>query len=322
MRQLKWYFEKYGWKYIFNSIKENWKDFYWWKKLINSHVLSPLIFRNNDGTYVFDEEWDNLIILDGCRFDFFEEEVKNWDIDGKLEYRVSRGSSTLTFLRENFEDDKFREHTKEIVYITANPYVSVTLEEKFFKIVPVWDFGWSEKFQTVLPDRVYEATLKAIRKYPKKRFIIHFMQPHQPFVKLGWVGDGTSRGRYLALSQKAKGSLHIWELFARGKISKEIMIWGYKENLKITFPYLEKLIRIMQGKIAITSDHGEAIGEKIHPLIPLRVYAHPHNTRIEPLIKVPWFISEGKADLNEMEKELIRLKTKRLKLADKKRREV
>jgi len=44
------------------------------------------------GCDVIKEDWDTLIILDGCRFDTFEE--MNW-IDGTLESRKSRGSERL-----------------------------------------------------------------------------------------------------------------------------------------------------------------------------------------------------------------------------------
>ena len=75
------------------------------------------------GTKVF----DNLIILDACRYDLFEAEIKNFNIKGKLEYRISRGSNTGYFLRENFEHKDLQPILKEIIYITANPLVNVYL---------------------------------------------------------------------------------------------------------------------------------------------------------------------------------------------------
>ena len=70
----------------------------------------------------------------------------------------------------------------------------------------------------------------------------------------------------------------------------------------------------MQGRVVITSDHSNAIGEKLHPLIPFKIYGHPHGRiRIEALVKVPWFITEGKGDLKFLESELIRQKTRKIK---------
>ncbi|MFW6130788.1 MAG: hypothetical protein ACOC56_06340 [Atribacterota bacterium] len=42
----------------------------------------------NYGDYFLEEEWDNLIILDACRYDTFK---KYNDISEDLEFRYSRG---------------------------------------------------------------------------------------------------------------------------------------------------------------------------------------------------------------------------------------
>lgn len=43
---------------------------------------------------VMREEWDYLIILDACRYDYFAAIWENY-FDGELEKRVSLGSGTL-----------------------------------------------------------------------------------------------------------------------------------------------------------------------------------------------------------------------------------
>ena len=49
------------------------------------------------------EDWDNLIVLDACRYDMFKE-INT--IKGNLERGISRGSATSQFLIENFESVK------------------------------------------------------------------------------------------------------------------------------------------------------------------------------------------------------------------------
>jgi hypothetical protein len=222
-----------------------------------------------------------------------------WGIPGKLEYRISRGANTPAFLIENFGNGNFR----DVVYIAANPYSNL-VKDNFYKTIPVWDFGWNVELSTVPPEIVYEATVKAITKYRGKRFIIHFMQPHHPFLKLKFTC-------------KLKGT-NAWTLMKKGKISKDLVTWAYTENLRIVMPYLKKLLKILWGKVVITSDHGNAVGEKLHPLIPKRVYGHSYAyIRIEPLVKVPWFVTEGDGDHKVIENELIRLKVKKLQLGGK-----
>lgn len=287
-----------------------------WKEKFVQKILLPLLFRNNNGIYILDEKWDNLIILDACRFDLFKKEIKNWRIEGRLEYRISRASNTSSFLIENFGDKRFNFKCKEIVYVTANPYVSMYLRRKFYKIIPVWDFGWDEKLKTVPPECVYKATLEAVRKYQGKRFIIHFMQPHYPFIKLNINDLGFTRLREKALHRTSKTSRsNVWELLSKGKISRNRALWGYVENLRIVMPYVEKLCQTLLGRTIITSDHGEALGEKIHPLIPLRIYGHPYGRiRIESLVKVPWFICREIGSLDKVKKELIKIKRLKKKM--------
>ncbi|WP_186313321.1 hypothetical protein [Halorubrum salsamenti] len=52
-----------------------------------------------------DEEWDNLIILDACRLDLFEETIDTGQFD---EYRHvwSRGSKTDEWTYNNFIDEE------------------------------------------------------------------------------------------------------------------------------------------------------------------------------------------------------------------------
>jgi len=270
-------------KYYINEIRKNWKNKRWWKSRIMEYFLHPLELFFISGSYVLNEEWDNLIILDACRYDVFEEELRNWDIRGSLEYRISRGSNTGLFLRENFNISNLR--GGDIIYITANPWVDKVLRGSNIKVISVWKSEWSEELGTVLPEAVYKKTIEIASKNQNKRIICHFLQPHGPYLKY----EG---GHYIRLNSSEK--------------------WAYKENLRIVMPYVEKLCKILPGKTVVTADHGEAFGERFG-FLPIKIYGHPA-IRIEPLIKVPWFVTEGEDNSAELEKELIRLKLRGVKL--------
>jgi len=77
---------------------------------------------NTEGTYIFDENWDNLIILDACRYDSFS---KYNEYDGELQYRISRGSSTKEFLRGNFQGPNHY----DTVYCSGNRWYQKMPEE-------------------------------------------------------------------------------------------------------------------------------------------------------------------------------------------------
>ncbi len=275
-------------------LRNNWRNLrtrqFWEDVLI--YYLSKIIYPQNKGVFIIEEEWDNLIILDACRYDSFKEEFEKRNMKGKLTYKISRGSGTPEFLVENFGNRKF----DDIIYITANPYVDLLLQGRFYKIISVWKDGWSEEYNTVLPSTMYEYTLDALVKYPDKRFIIHFMQPHYPFISLKVEGDtGIKHQREATLAgETVWQDITIWGLMKAGIVSFEDVIKGYKENLSLALDYVEKLVDILPGTTVITADHGEAFGEKLHSLIPIRVYGHYNGVRIEPLIKVPWLVVDEK----------------------------
>ena len=274
--------------------------------------LLRILFGQNKGFYILSEPWDYLIILDACRYDVFRDIIKKYNLNGKLEYRISRGSNTVEFLLENFGKGYFQ----DIVYVTANPYVDLLLKNKFYRIISVWKYGWNEELNTVHPKEVYKYALDAIINYPDKRFIIHFMQPHYPFITAKEIKTtGINRLRHIALRIKNTNipSINIWKLVAKGVVSLDYAKLKYRENLEVALNYVVKLIQHLHGKIIITSDHGEGFGEKIHPLIPKRVYGHLAHVRIEPLVKVPWYIIE-KPGIGKHLKTRAKLRRKILKL--------
>jgi hypothetical protein len=59
-------------------------------------------------------DWDNLILLDACRYDTFEELAT--DLPGELKKTESKAPATDPFLRANFSGKK----RCETVYVTVN----------------------------------------------------------------------------------------------------------------------------------------------------------------------------------------------------------
>ncbi len=272
-----------------------------WKYLYRMMIFNSLLSKNR-GIYVIDEEWDNLIILDACRYDIFEELNT---ILGRLEFRISKGSCTRDFLFENF--NRYPDHSKlkEIVYVTANPYVDKFLFGRFCKIYPTWDYGWDDKLNTVPPKNVLKDTLRAHQDYPGKRLIIHFVQPHSPFLDpqfpIKTTRDSfreTMLGKEVAeASSDAADDIAViqpWDLIELGKLDKKTVWEGYKNNLKAVLPYVKKIVDTLPGKTIITSDHGELAGEKVHHILyPFKEYGHPCGLlSAKELVKVPWLIIE------------------------------
>lgn len=275
-------------------------------KEIIKQIIPTIIYKSDKITnfsryrksrFIIDELWDYLIILDACRYDAFK--VINY-IEGELKYIFSKGSNTPEFLENNFLNKNRNEKYKNIIYITANPFVDKILKNTFHKIYPIWKYGWNEEHNTVLPKTVYNESLKIIERYKNKRTIIHFMQPHHPFLiannELRARTTGFRELRKSVINNKSKfKDVHWADLLSNGEIKRDKVIKYYLTNLKIVLLWVNLLIKSLNGRVIITSDHGNLFGEISHPLLPFRSwYGHPSHFHVEKLVKVPWFIVDKK----------------------------
>lgn len=234
-------------------------------KVVNTKRATKVVYR----------DWDNLIILDACRFDLFKT-VNN--IQGDLTAIRSLGSKTGEFLKANFSGDIF----SDTVYISANPQVQLhAIEENFHDCVRLWETDWDDELNTVPPKRVFDMALEINDKYPNKRLIVHFIQPHYPFI--GETGRQIDHGEMIGagLIKDERSYRSIWEQLRDGLVDEELVWEAYRENLELTLPHVETLVSELPGKSVVTSDHGNAFGE-------WSIYGHPADRHISPLVKVPW----------------------------------
>jgi hypothetical protein len=104
-----------------------------------------------------------------------------------------------------------------MLYISGNPYINSKVQIKsfnarrhFYKIIDVWDFGWDKELGTVPPKNINKITLSLVSKFPQKRFIIHYLQPHSPLyikkISNSWLSEPKSSIR--ANSNRHSNLLH------------------------------------------------------------------------------------------------------------------
>ena len=256
--------------------------------------LNNAVFRlrHGNGTHVMDEDWDNLFILDACRFDMFTEYV---DLEGTLEPRISLGSSSEEFMERNFAGATFH----DTVYINANPYIAkLGLDNGTFHAVINCLDAWDDKLETIPPGTVVEAARDVISEFPDKRIIVHFMQPHAPFI--GDAGREIGGGGW-TMDRDIDSSASIWERGSANNVSDEAIWKGYVENLKLVIDELRPLLSEVDGKSVVTSDHGNLVGERLSPIPTRKKYGHPYGVHTEELVKIPWFIVDDgrRRDINE-----------------------
>jgi len=230
---------------------------------------------NTDGFCIFSEDWDNLILLDACRYDYFKEYI---DIPGKLESRISRGSMSREFARGNFHG----ENRFDTIYISQNGWpvkMKEELGDEYRKVFYSELIPGDPREKGQVRDRCQKLSSRALelqQEYPHKRFILHYMPPHRPYVDT----DGN-----IILIFKHKS---IYELKREG-IRHEDFKEAYDTTVQYILDHIKPVIKELEGKTVISADHGELLRERMFP-IPIRRHGHPSGVYVEELVKVPWFI--------------------------------
>lgn len=231
---------------------------------------------NPHGVDFLDRDWDNLVLLDACRADAFEQRIGHVDIDGSLERRTSLGSTSSEFIYGNFRNKELY----DTVYVSANEFYQKLYREICSEIH--WFENINVEFEdheagTVPPEVVTDRALRLADEYPHKRFIVHYLQPHKPY--LGPAGEKFDQDNSLA------------ESFRNSTATDDDLRAAYVENLDIVLEQVKPVIDELPGKTVISADHGELLGERAFPL-PMKTYGHFSGLYVEELVDVPWFTCE------------------------------
>ena len=243
-------------------------------------------WRGRRGTPLVERDWDNCLILDACRYDMCVESDR---LDNaQLSAVRSLGSSSAEFIRHNFAGRRLH----DTVYVTANPHVAALAADTFHDVWHLYDSCWDEDAATVTPAAVADETRKAAEEFPNKRLLVHFMQPHYPF--LGATGEtieekGILQGHTNAETNGlAKYAIWTQLQFGIADVSIDELWRAYRENFDIVLDEALPLAESLPGKSVLTSDHGNIITERMRP-IPTRWYGHPPRVNAPVLTTVPWY---------------------------------
>ncbi|MHC3378336.1 alkaline phosphatase family protein [Haloarcula sp. H-GB5] len=268
------------------------------------HKRFYTIDSNPDGIDIFEEDWDSLVLLDACRYDALADQD---ELPGNLESRISRGSQTYEFLRANFTDRDLR----DTVYVTATPQYhrfEDELNTTFHDVINIWSDDsnvWYDKGrQVVRPETTTEHALQAAERYPNKRLLVHYIQPHTPFLDRP--------------TEELRTDKNIYRQFISGElpVDASTLREAYRRNVDITIPHVADLVKGLDGRTVVSADHGELLGERLFP-VPVSGWGHPHGTYVDELVRVPWLVHEqgerrdvtaesSKNSVEEVEKDVVK----------------
>ena len=271
-------------------------------------------------------DWDVLFLLDSVRYDYFKKFTEDL-LDGETKKVTSPCTWSLGWLIETFDDNP----RKDIVFLSPDDSVNANgkmprimdnkerkryegckgdLNEYFYKIINVWEYGRDKEYGLVYPETMCDETEKYMKKYPNKKIITNFFQIHDPYIYFlergeksvmfhGGAKEWTRQmNKYVNLKRLASKFLSdetIWSWRKRfgsvqpGSLSALWMKYGrqgirnaYVYDLRYVISYIKLVMtRNPNKRYVITSDHGERLGEKGN-------YGHG-GKREESVVEVPWF---------------------------------
>lgn len=255
-------------------------------------LLSKAVFllRHGPGMDVMAADWDNLLILDACRADYFAEHNL---IEGDLRRVVSRGSSSREFIEANFAGRELH----DTVLVTSNPFVEELSDDVFCDVHYAELFDqWDEELGTIPPGAVVDAAVRMNERYPHKRLVVHFMQPHAPYI--GPTGRELHERHEFGVFNPEMMNRAAFDLprtgvaqaVEEGLIGEEELRQAYAENVDIAVEHAAELVDRLDGKSVVTADHGELLGER---LLVTKRYAHPGRYYVPELRLVPWLVVDA-----------------------------
>ncbi len=257
------------------------------------------------GTNIFDREWDVLIILDTCRVDAMQEVKNEYSFINDIDTVTSVGGSTFEWTARTFDKQHINQ-IKDTVLINGQNSVYQVLGEKqqqtnekhllfralrFYPTVeitelkkhePVFKYKrWGGQGPTNLtaktpPRYVTERAIETSRQNNHDRLIIHYLQPHSP-----WVANALKEDR----------DLNEYEDDWWGYLTKtgdvETVWQSYLDDLRYVLDDIELLLEnIAAEKVVISADHGEAFGE-------YGILGHKIGSIHPKIRKVPWVVTTG-----------------------------
>jgi hypothetical protein len=260
------------------------------------------------GENVFQSSWDMLIVLDGCRVDLLEQVSGDFEFVHGVDRKYSVGSQSTEWMAKTFSEENKR-RVEQTAYVTANPFTNRVLRdgrdtgghspfkplnwstcngEDFYVLDEVWAYGWNDDLGTVPPRPVTDRAIDIKRERSVDRLIVHYMQPHYPFISPETNMDETfSLDLERLTTGEGGGGGDPWELLRRGDVSYEAVWDAYKRNLEFVLEDVALLLDNVDAEnVVITSDHGNALGE-------FGVYGHPIGYLHPSVKKVPWVATEA-----------------------------
>ncbi len=229
------------------------------------------------GENVYDREWDVLVVLDACRPDALEAVAADTEYIENVGRIRSVGSWSSEWLENSFDPASRRDAVAGTAMVTGNTWTDRYLDAGAFGALDeVWKYAWDEDLGTVPADAITDRAVATARGGDHDRLVVHYMQPHHPF-----VGDPLEGDSGMARTGQESSACSPWVLLRRGETDIDRVWAAYLSNLEYVLGSVATLLENVDGRVAITADHGNLFGE-------WGLYGHPMYAPVPALRSVPW----------------------------------
>lgn len=222
------------------------------------------VVGEDPGESIFEREWDVLVVLDACRPDVLAEVADDYPFVADDRTAVSLGSNSGQWMARNFGPE-YADEMADTAVVTANPHSAAFLDGDDLALLDeVWRYAWQTDAELFRAEYVTDRAIDVWREAEPDRMIVHYMQPHLPFIP---EFDGFQ-------SELHRSWLNQWRDVRIGAADREEMWAGYRDNLRYVLDSVALLLdSVTAERVVLTADHGEAVGEwglYGHPPIPIR----------------------------------------------------
>lgn len=264
---------------------------------LTKHIIRPLyeppsIYINSrlsDRWNIFNEEWDLLIILDGCRVDAMRKVADEYAFIEEVESRWSVGAQSGEWMLNTF-NQSYKDEISKTAYVSSNANTWIVWKDQhpragkrrkdyhrrlkrynvnspvdpnsFFEFTELFELSEDYGKQKYPSQRsVTDHVIRLDRgDCPPPRMVAHYMPPHPPFL-------AQSENREVEFVDEPR----------------ERTFEAYLDNLRWGLEEVEMLLEnVDREKVVITSDHGWAFR-----LQPIR-NSHKPGMVAPDVRRVPW----------------------------------
>ena len=231
------------------------------------------IYRRLDpdlGYRIYDRDWDVLLVLDAARADMY------FEVAGRGRAALSCASASNEWIGKNFAPE-YREEMARTAYVTANPFSADLDPTEFGLLDELWRTEWDEERGTVPPEPVSDHAIAAARSGEYERVLVHYMQPHFPFIGADAQFGRMSRANF----GDGDNAENVWPRVALGDLSAQAVIEAYRQNHRYIYEHVQQVLGNAEGIVAISADHANALGE-------WGAWGHRQYLPVPALRTVPW----------------------------------